>query len=98
MSLAAVCLRQSGIFSIYIQKPSVAKRLNFEMTGCRLDAQHLLWRLHTGYTIHPDIAIKQDMRVAELGTGTGYIGSSQSDEISVWSTKSLLLCCVDYGS
>ncbi|KAJ5686160.1 hypothetical protein N7536_008779 [Penicillium majusculum] len=30
----------------------------------RLDAQHLLWKLHTGFELHPDIPI------AELETGT----------------------------
>ncbi|KAF9888042.1 hypothetical protein FE257_009306 [Aspergillus nanangensis] len=37
----------------------------------RLDAQHLLWRIHTGYILHPQIPITDNMRVAELGTGTG---------------------------
>ncbi|PWY84763.1 hypothetical protein BO70DRAFT_334628 [Aspergillus heteromorphus CBS 117.55] len=36
----------------------------------RLDAQHLLWKLHTGYTLHPQIPVRADMKVAELGTGT----------------------------
>ncbi|GCB22418.1 hypothetical protein AAWM_05303 [Aspergillus awamori] len=35
----------------------------------RLDAQHLLWKLHTGYTLHPKISITTDMKIAEVGTG-----------------------------
>ncbi|KAE8412670.1 hypothetical protein BDV36DRAFT_287667 [Aspergillus pseudocaelatus] len=31
--------------------------------------QHLLWRLHTGYILHPRIPVTDDMRIAELGTG-----------------------------
>ncbi|RAH60898.1 hypothetical protein BO85DRAFT_435230 [Aspergillus piperis CBS 112811] len=37
----------------------------------RLDAQHLLWKLHTGYTLHPHIPITPDMKIAEVGTGNG---------------------------
>ncbi|KAG4259006.1 hypothetical protein FPRO03_13228 [Fusarium proliferatum] len=37
----------------------------------RLDAQHLLWRLHTGYALHPAIPRSSKMKVAEVGTGTG---------------------------
>ncbi|KAJ5471346.1 hypothetical protein N7530_008703 [Penicillium desertorum] len=36
----------------------------------RLDAQHLLWKLHTGYELHPDITVTENMKIAELGTGT----------------------------
>lgn len=36
----------------------------------RLDAQHLLWKLHRGYELHPDIPVTENMRAAELGTGT----------------------------
>ncbi|RFU29636.1 hypothetical protein B7463_g6716, partial [Scytalidium lignicola] len=37
----------------------------------RLDAQHLLWKLHTGYTLNPKISVTTDTRIAEIGTGTG---------------------------
>ncbi|KAL3467937.1 hypothetical protein BJX64DRAFT_80527 [Aspergillus heterothallicus] len=37
----------------------------------RLESQHLLWSLHTGYTIHPEIPIANDMAVADLGAGSG---------------------------
>lgn len=37
----------------------------------RLDAQHLLWRLYNGYTMNPKIPISSDMKIAEIGTGTG---------------------------
>lgn len=37
----------------------------------RLDAQHLLWKLYNGYTLHPDIPVTDDMKIAEMGTGTG---------------------------
>ncbi|KAJ5383364.1 hypothetical protein N7517_001275 [Penicillium concentricum] len=36
----------------------------------RLDAQHLLWKLHTGFTLLPNIPIMENMRIADLGTGT----------------------------
>ncbi|KAJ5350000.1 hypothetical protein N7541_007727 [Penicillium brevicompactum] len=36
----------------------------------RLDAQHLLWKLHKGYELHPAIPITKDMKIADLGTGT----------------------------
>ncbi|KAL2862418.1 class I SAM-dependent methyltransferase [Aspergillus lucknowensis] len=37
----------------------------------RLESQHLLWKLHTGYTLHPSIPITDDMSIADLGPGTG---------------------------
>ncbi|KFZ09187.1 hypothetical protein V501_05678 [Pseudogymnoascus sp. VKM F-4519 (FW-2642)] len=37
----------------------------------RLDAQHLLWTLHNGYTLNPKIPISPGMKIAEIGTGTG---------------------------
>ncbi|PVH85198.1 hypothetical protein DL98DRAFT_483677, partial [Cadophora sp. DSE1049] len=37
----------------------------------RLDAQHLLWRMHLGYLLHPGIPITRGMKIAERGTGTG---------------------------
>ncbi|KAK0391596.1 hypothetical protein NLU13_1096 [Sarocladium strictum] len=36
----------------------------------RLDAQHLLWRLHQGYALHPSIPVTSGLRIAEVGTGT----------------------------
>lgn len=36
----------------------------------RLDAQYLLWKLHTGFELHPDIPVVENMKIAELGTGT----------------------------
>ncbi|PYH88793.1 hypothetical protein BO71DRAFT_488489 [Aspergillus ellipticus CBS 707.79] len=36
----------------------------------RLESQHLLWKLNTGYTLHPDIPIKDDMSIADIGAGT----------------------------
>lgn len=42
------------------------------LTDQRLDAQHLLWKLHKGYELHPAIPITMDMKIAELGTGTAY--------------------------
>lgn len=38
-----------------------------------LDAQHFLWKMHTGYTLNPKIPINPDMKIAEIGTGTGYV-------------------------
>ncbi|KAJ5946124.1 hypothetical protein N7454_002963 [Penicillium verhagenii] len=37
----------------------------------RLDAQHLLWKLYKGYDLHPAISATDDMKIAEIGTGTG---------------------------
>ncbi|KAF5013031.1 hypothetical protein FDECE_925 [Fusarium decemcellulare] len=37
----------------------------------RLDAQHLLWRLHNGYALHPGINKTDHMSIADIGTGTG---------------------------
>ncbi|KAJ5086211.1 hypothetical protein N7532_010982 [Penicillium argentinense] len=36
----------------------------------RLEAQHLLWKLHKGYELHPQIPITDNMKIAEVGTGT----------------------------
>ncbi|KAF9884862.1 hypothetical protein FE257_001205 [Aspergillus nanangensis] len=36
----------------------------------RLDAQHTLFRLHNGYCLHPRVPVKDDMKIAEIGTGT----------------------------
>ncbi len=45
---------------------------NCYLQDIRLDAQHLLWRMHLGYILHPQIPITKGMKTAELGTGTGY--------------------------
>ncbi|RAH67562.1 class I SAM-dependent methyltransferase [Aspergillus aculeatinus CBS 121060] len=37
----------------------------------RLDAQHLLWQLHTKYLLHPEIPRKDGMIIADIGAGTG---------------------------
>ncbi|KAK8007317.1 Secreted hydrolase-like protein [Apiospora arundinis] len=37
----------------------------------RLDAQHLLWRMHRGHILDPMIQVREDMAIAELGCGTG---------------------------
>jgi len=39
------------------------------MTLIRLDAQHLLWKMHKGYELHSVIPIVNHMKVAEIGTG-----------------------------
>ncbi|RCI14843.1 hypothetical protein L249_6708 [Ophiocordyceps polyrhachis-furcata BCC 54312] len=36
----------------------------------RLDAQHLLWAMHLSYVLHPDIPIREDMRIADVGCGS----------------------------
>ncbi|PYH42145.1 uncharacterized protein BP01DRAFT_418236 [Aspergillus saccharolyticus JOP 1030-1] len=43
------------------------------MDSVRLDAQHLLWKLHTSYELHPAISVTDDMKIADLGTGTGNV-------------------------
>jgi hypothetical protein len=45
----------------------------FYVNHTRLDAQHLLWKLHNGYELNPKIAITPDMKIAEIGTGTAYV-------------------------
>ncbi|KAL3448435.1 S-adenosyl-L-methionine-dependent methyltransferase [Aspergillus insuetus] len=37
----------------------------------RLDCQHHLFRMYNGYVLHPTIPIHPDMKIAEIGTGTG---------------------------
>ncbi|KAL6796447.1 hypothetical protein J3E68DRAFT_436384 [Trichoderma sp. SZMC 28012] len=37
----------------------------------RLEAQHLLFKMHNGYALNPKIPISSDMKIAEIGTGTG---------------------------
>ncbi|KAL2840177.1 S-adenosyl-L-methionine-dependent methyltransferase [Aspergillus pseudoustus] len=37
----------------------------------RLDCQHNLFRMYNGYVLHPAIPIHPDLKVAEIGTGTG---------------------------
>jgi hypothetical protein len=44
-----------------------------KLTIHRLDAQHLLWKLHNRYTLHPAISKSDHMKIAEVGTGTGYV-------------------------
>ncbi|KAJ5094349.1 hypothetical protein N7456_010210 [Penicillium angulare] len=36
----------------------------------RLDAQHLLWKMHNGYELHPRIPVTENLKIAEIGTGT----------------------------
>jgi len=36
----------------------------------RLDTEHLLWKLHGSYELHLDIVVTENMKIAELGTGT----------------------------
>ncbi|KAJ5087969.1 hypothetical protein N7456_011585 [Penicillium angulare] len=49
----------------------------FQSRGCanraprRLASQHLVWQLHTGYSLHPKIEVRDGMTIADLGTGTG---------------------------
>ncbi|PYH49751.1 class I SAM-dependent methyltransferase [Aspergillus saccharolyticus JOP 1030-1] len=37
----------------------------------RNDAEHLLWKFHKGYELHPAIPVSDKMRIADLGCGTG---------------------------
>ena len=37
----------------------------------RLNAQHLLWKEQLGYVIHPQIPIRENLMVADIGAGTG---------------------------
>ncbi|KAM0330206.1 hypothetical protein ACHAQA_004380 [Verticillium albo-atrum] len=40
----------------------------------RLDAQHLLWKLYLGYTLHPKVGRSESLKIAEIGTGTAWVG------------------------
>ncbi|KIM93704.1 hypothetical protein OIDMADRAFT_46112 [Oidiodendron maius Zn] len=37
----------------------------------RLYGQHLLWKLHQGYLLHPSITRTENMKIADIGSGTG---------------------------
>lgn len=63
----AASIRFVSLFLFYISQ--VQKQL----TRIRLDAQHLLWKLHTGYELHPQIPVTSDMKIAEVGCGTAYV-------------------------
>ncbi|KAH8129495.1 hypothetical protein ACSS6W_009978 [Trichoderma asperelloides] len=39
--------------------------------GLRLETQHLLFNIHNGYTIDPQIPITPETKIADMGTGTG---------------------------
>lgn len=53
----------------------------------RLDAQHLLWKLHNRYTLHPAIPKSDHMKIAEVGTGTGYVHSEVAEFQLRWRTS-----------
>ncbi|KAJ2968170.1 hypothetical protein NQ176_g9310 [Zarea fungicola] len=36
----------------------------------RLDAQHLLWKIHLGHLLHPSIKVTENLKIAEIGCGT----------------------------
>lgn len=37
-----------------------------------LDAQHLLARMQFGYLLHPLNPVREGMKIADIGSGTGY--------------------------
>ncbi|KAJ5913046.1 hypothetical protein N7504_001929, partial [Penicillium tannophilum] len=37
----------------------------------RLGSQHLLWQLHMKHLLHPEVPVKDDMAIADIGAGTG---------------------------
>lgn len=65
--------------------------LNCYLQDIRLDAQHLLWRMHLGYILHPQIPITKGMKIAELGTGTGYALTPASPLPSFYSVHYLVV-------
>jgi hypothetical protein len=69
MSSVGIYMAQLGSCKSNRRRRSKAKL--YANQSLRLDAQHLLWKLHTGYTLNPKIPISPDMRIAEVGTGTG---------------------------
>jgi hypothetical protein len=71
MSSAGICMVLLGS---QMTPPRYAQKKNRIITAVlvRLDAQHLLWTLHNGYTLNPRIPISPGMKIAEIGTGTGY--------------------------
>ncbi|RDA85562.1 hypothetical protein CP532_3322 [Ophiocordyceps camponoti-leonardi (nom. inval.)] len=36
----------------------------------RLDAQHLLWTMHLDHVLHPDIPLRENMKIADVGCGS----------------------------
>ncbi|KAJ5513019.1 hypothetical protein N7463_002571 [Penicillium fimorum] len=48
----------------------------------RLDAQHLLWKLHNGIALLPDIPIMEDMKITDLGTGTANLRGNDISSLS----------------
>lgn len=58
----------------YDVKYAVPRQKTDNICISRLNLQHYLWKDSLGYNIHPDIPIrdKEDFRIADIGTGTGY--------------------------
>jgi protein-L-isoaspartate O-methyltransferase len=70
MSSVGICMAQLG--SCKGNRRSRSKAKLYANQSLRLDAQHLLWKLHNGYELNPRIPISPNMKIAEIGTGTGY--------------------------
>ncbi|PWY64968.1 hypothetical protein BO94DRAFT_591471 [Aspergillus sclerotioniger CBS 115572] len=51
--------------------PATYLLLRDRVEAIRLESQHLLWQLHTGYLLHPDIPLQDGMAIADIGAGTG---------------------------
>ncbi|KAJ5287869.1 hypothetical protein N7478_003555 [Penicillium angulare] len=49
----------------------------------KISPEHLLWKMHQGYELHPKIPLTQDMKIAEIGTGTAINLNNMS--CSIWS-------------
>lgn len=49
--------------------------------SARLNLSHYIWQSSYGYNLHPRIqdavAGKENLRVADIGTGTGYVNQQQ---------------------
>ncbi|OOQ82172.1 hypothetical protein PEBR_41904 [Penicillium brasilianum] len=54
-----------------VDSPGEYVMIRSKSEGERLDKQYGVWQANTGFLLHPTIAQKQRMRIADVGTGTG---------------------------
>ncbi|KAL8722224.1 MAG: hypothetical protein Q9225_001269 [Loekoesia sp. 1 TL-2023] len=52
------------------------------IAALRLNAQHLLWKEQLGYVIHPKVSIIENMKVADVGAGTGYFNIVNAQQLA----------------
>lgn len=60
----------------FVRRLGPLSDLEVNLFDCaRLNAQHLLWRIYNGYVLNPAISRSGEMKIAEIGTGTGFLVS-----------------------